>query len=438
MVESKIDLMICKYCKNLEKREDGKYWCKLGKKNKEDVFSGSFIQKPIDLNDTCADFDLRDYANELKEYFEDIKSILKEYIEMNEDYYDIIALWILGTYLHKEFETFPYLFINAMRGSGKTRILKLIKELSYDGLMLLSPTEAVLFRTTGTLCIDEFEGIGRRDRNALRELLNAGYKKGLQVLRMKKKKTKDGEEQVVDSFEPYRPIVMANIWGMEEVLADRCITLVLEKSDNKNITRLIENFSTHPIIKKIKGLCELRCSLCSVVMHKNIYREWNEYVKETTSYTYNTYNTYTTQTTLQHLFDKINNTNIDGRNLELYFPLFLIAWFIDEKVLDNILRISKKIISEKKIDDITESKDVLLFSFSSKQNGDWFKVKELTNMFRNFIGDDEPDDERWLNTKWMGRALKRLNLVKEKRRVSEGIEVILNTEKAKEKMRMFS
>ena len=56
--------------------------------------------------------------------FEDIKGILHEYMDMREDYYDLMALWIIGTYIHDSFETFPYLFINAMRGSGKSRAMK--------------------------------------------------------------------------------------------------------------------------------------------------------------------------------------------------------------------------------------------------------------------------------------------------------------------------
>ena len=43
---------------------------------------------------------------------------------------------------------------------------------------------------------------------------------------MKKKKTIEGEQQVVEEFEPYRPIIMANIWGMDEVLGERCIQLI--------------------------------------------------------------------------------------------------------------------------------------------------------------------------------------------------------------------
>ena len=117
-----------------------------------------------------------------------------------------------------------------MRGSGKTRILKLIASMSKNGEVLGSLSEAVLFRTAKgrTICIDEFEKVGSHENQALRELLNAAYKKGQKIKRMKKA----GDEYVVEEFDIYTPICMANIWGMDEVLGDRCITIVLEKSND--------------------------------------------------------------------------------------------------------------------------------------------------------------------------------------------------------------
>jgi len=72
--------------------------------------------------------------------------------------------------------------------SGKTRLLKIIASLT-KGDILSSLTEAILFRTKGTLCIDEFEGIIRKGNENLRELLNTAYKKGTKVKRMIKKKS---------------------------------------------------------------------------------------------------------------------------------------------------------------------------------------------------------------------------------------------------------
>jgi len=376
-----------------------------------------------------------------RESYDNIVEILKQYLDLREEYYSIIALWIIGTYMHKQFDSYPYLFFNAMRGSGKSRTLRLICALSKNGMVMASPTEAVLFRVTGTLGIDEFEGIANKDKASIRELLNGAYKKGIKIIRMKKKRTSEGEQQVAEEFEPYRPIVMANINGMDEVLGDRCLTLILEKSANPMKTRLVEDFQNHEIVKKVsKNLNQ--CSLCSVVMSKNIYMDWNNYILDrykTTLTTLTYINTLTTLTTqnikLTNLFNKIHDTEIIGRNLELFLPIFFLADLISEEVFNQILLTAKSITGEKKGEEEMESIDVMVYDFISKQSNELvFKsINDLVMEFRQFSN----ESYEWLNAKWFGRALKRLNLVISKKRMGRGVEVLLNTIKAKEQLKMF-
>mgnify|MGYP003645289023 CR=1 FL=1 len=436
---------------------------------------------------------LENAKSKLRENFYLIKRTLKKYIDMNEDYYELIALWIIGTYYHKSFESFPYLFFNAMRGSGKSKTLKLVTYLSNEGNVMASPTEAVLFRTNGTLGIDEFEGVGGKEKTAIRELLNSSYKRGTKIFRMKKQKTKDGEDHVAEEFEPYRPITMANIWGMEEVLGDRCLTIVLEKSEDPLKLRLSESFESNKTIKFIKGnfkVCSLcssnvvsekdcanfsrsdfkECSLCSLIIQKNIYTLWDSYLMErykttlttltthttnntlttqkdnyedllTTHTTLTTYNTYTTLNTLRKqridsFFNKIHNTEITGRNLELFMPLFLVASIMGDEALASIIKVAKKIVKERTHEEQVESRDVMVIDFVSRQNSEnlsFVSITKLVNNFRDFL-DGEID---WLNAKWLGRAFKRLSLVVDKRRTPRGIQVILNVGKAKQKLKMF-
>lgn len=422
-----IETMRCKNCCNYL---HDSLKCKI-KEDKKD---------PTNPDDTCASFEGVDTQSKLKEIYETTKEVLKSFIDTKEENYEILTLWIIGTWLHEFFPTYPYLFLNAMKGSGKTRLMKLIKELSFEGDMLASLSEAVLFRTTGTLCIDEFEGISGKDKNALRELLNTAYKQGGKVKRMRKKKTIDGEQQIVEEFSTFRPIVMANISGMEEVLQDRCITIILEKSNNSKITRKIENFSNNPVIKQLKKLLTEKgiwCRIVSVCRYPEMYIEWNDYV-DNYIYTHTYTTTLTTQNnTNQHFFKQIYDTGIDGRNLELTFPLLLIAQEIG--VLDLTIKILKEMVESKKEDDIIEGKDVMLLDFISKQSqNEYYKINELVNSFKTFIN-YEPEDERrhWLTNAWLGKALKRLNLIAKKRRLGIGVEVILNVNKASEKLFIF-
>lgn len=427
---------ICLNCKNFE--------TEIGA-NGENIYVCKEGRKINSAEDYCNLFEEGVNTGFLKEAYYTIVDILKEYCDLDERYYPIVALWILGTYAHSEFNTYPYLFLNAMRQSGKSRLLRLISILSKNGKMVGSLTEAVLFRTAKgkTFCIDEFEGVGKKDKSNLRELLNSAYKKGVTIERADKK-DKDGN-RIVEEFDVYTSIAMANIWGMEEVLGDRCITLTLEKSNKKKITKLVENYDNHYSINKIKKLLNNKQLLFSnIIKGQDISSKWNKFIKN--NYT-NTPNTLTTQTTLttqeQTLFNKINNLEIDGRDLELFFSLFLVADLIDEVTLDRILEIAKTITKEKRTEELTESKDILLINFLAEKSTqedlryhDFINVSALTNDFREHIGAET--DDQYINSKWVGRALKRLNLIINKRRVARGVEITLNIEKAKAKSPLFS
>ena len=94
-------------------------------------------------------------------------------------------------------------------------------------------------------------------------------------------------------------------------------------------------------------------------------------------------------------------------------------------------------VQTRKIDEITESKDVMLYQFISLQDSDWVSVKQLTTLFRDFCQEEQSEDP-WLNPKWMGKALKRLNLYTEKRRIGDvGAQVKLNIQKAQTKFKIF-
>ncbi len=395
----------------------------------EEEFDG--VMKGKTLEDL--EIEKEQYKENLKEAYLNILDVINEYIDIDGDYPNLLSLWIIGTYFHNNFPSYPFLFFNAMKGSGKTRLLRIIECLSKDGEMLSSLTEAVLFRTRGTLCIDEFEGIQRKGNENLRELLNTCYKKGGKVKRMKQVKTPEGVQQVPEEFVVYRPVAMANIWGMESVLGDRCIQLTLEKSSEQKKINLLEIFATSEIVKKTKEMLN-QCSLCRCSFSLETYKEWNSFIKSNytiyTNYTNNTNNTNYTE-----LFKTIKSMDLNGRELELSYPLCLIASDISDEVLKKTTLTLKSLFQARKEEEFNENTDISLYDFVSQQPEDrgFISVNVVTNEFREFL----QSEDAWINSKWMGRALRRLLLVKEKRRVARGNYVILDVKKAQEKIKIF-
>ena len=427
------------------------------------------IDKPNNLNEE----EITQGKQVLELMYKEIILLLKNYLVMEEQQYKIIALWILGTYAHEYFNTYPLLFFNAMRGSGKTRTLRLISALSCggDGSVQNNLTEAVLFRIPRgkTTCIDEVEQIGSKEKATLRELLNAAYKKGMKVCRMKKTKQKNEEGRleevhIAEEFEPYFPIALANINGLDEVLADRAITLTLEKSDDPEKTKKVEDFEKNIQIQWIKTSLHRFGVVVQLVQSKKYYEKWNFWLKSKYNYTnYTHYIHYTNNTNYTNnliiqdyikaitsqtcdvdsetdaFFSRLDDAKISGRNFELFSPLLILANFIDPILFEDILGVVKEMVEEKKSIEL-ESKDVSLYDFVYNQenvlNGEFISIKEATRQFRIYVNEDESED-KWLNEKWMGKALKRLNLVLDKRRMRSGMEVRFNYQKAREKLKIF-
>jgi hypothetical protein len=224
----------------------------------------------------------------------------------------------------------------------------------------------------------------------------------------------------------------------------------LERSDDPKVSKLLENYLYHPIIQSIKSRLNLTFSgdLVSLCRFLHYITLWNSYVKrlyynQTTLTTHTTYTTLTTLTTpelneILSIFDKINESGITGRSLELWFPLFIISSLIRKDLLEDMIKIAVKLTSEQQDEEKTENRDILLIEFVSKQTETGFiEIQTLTKNFKDFLHENEDEEIKWLNTKWVGRALKRLNLIIQKKRLGKGREVILDLSKAKNNIMMF-
>jgi len=212
-------------------------------------------------------------------------------------------------------------------------------------------------------------------------------------MRMKKQKTEFGEEQIVEEFSLYRPIVMANITGIDNITGDRCIKIILEKSINERKTRLLENTLETKITtlkKKLHCFYALNVVSVDVVISTNIKKAWNNFILQETALNYiSTLTTLTTLTTLKKRFEKIKESGINGRDLELAFPLLLTSMLIDNEntnLFSETFKTLLELFEQKKEDEFTENWDISLIDFLSQElEVSYFvSIIELTNKFRDF------------------------------------------------------
>jgi hypothetical protein len=143
-----------------------------------------------------------------------------------EEFYLLVAAWIVSTHLTKVFDYAGYLFAwSPEPQSGKSRLLEVLDLLvNNSSQILVSPTEAVLFRTAHehTQLLDEIDSWTNRDE--LRSVLNAGFRRGGAVPRMKE----EGSDFTVMHFPVFGPRALAGIGTTVLGKATRDRTFMLE------------------------------------------------------------------------------------------------------------------------------------------------------------------------------------------------------------------
>jgi hypothetical protein len=109
-----------------------------------------------------------------------IRAYLQKYLGLRHPVeYDLVALWIMGTYLKPLFKCYPILFFNAPYESGKSRCLEAISQLSFNGKWFGEISPAAFRRYSAeikpTFCLDEMQEVGLKNHSTMIAILLNAY-----------------------------------------------------------------------------------------------------------------------------------------------------------------------------------------------------------------------------------------------------------------------
>jgi len=397
----------------------------------------------------------REMEPTLEEIFNKIKDELKYYIELpGEDEYDFLSLWAIGTYFFPLFNSYPYVFLNGVKRSGKSKLLRFMECICFNAKNALSMTSATLFRliqnSRCSLFIDEVEKLPKKDIGDFRSMLLAGYKKGARVPRASEMKNKKVFQ--VEEFDVYSPKMLANIAGIEDVLEDRCITIIMLRAKNKAIAnREIDfedekwqNIRDELYVYLLKHWTDVKRNYdmlkefisfepgSSVVNEINVMKTKDENEISVTNKTsdtnkilslYTDFYTETTQTTLDKLY------TIHSRDAELWIPILGLALTVQDNVFWRMVDFCLRKVKEKYEENLTETTDIILIENLLKmvKKDGFYSIREITKNLKTEFEEGEAD---WINTRWVGWAMRRLSFL-EKRRIGSGVEIRLTPEMVK-------
>lgn len=227
----------------------------------------------------------------------------KFYYTTDDSIYKILALYTMMTYYYELFDSIPYLFINGKKGSGKSVLGSALHLLCFNAKMATDISDASLFRMTslegGTLILDEMEQLTSRKRgteSTMGVVLKGGYKRASNVYRA------DTEIALkTNRYDSYGPKVIINIFGLDDVIKDRCIPINTFRYNPTRATRREDPKSYLNSLGEIRKLTSRLC-LSALESFKEVFQ-----IKESS-------------------FFETNNARLS----EILTPILVMARFVDK------------------------------------------------------------------------------------------------------------
>lgn len=162
-----------------------------------------------------------------------VSATLRRFVVLSDQQRVALALWVAHTHSMDAADTTPYIGITSPeKSSGKSRLLEVLELLVNSPLPTANISDAALFRVVAerhpTLLFDEIDaifGAKARDREDLRGMLNAGYRRGAVVFRCGGSRMTELEQ-----FEVFAPKAFAGIGDcLPDTIVDRSITIRLQR-----------------------------------------------------------------------------------------------------------------------------------------------------------------------------------------------------------------
>jgi Protein of unknown function (DUF3631) len=177
---------------------------------------------------------------------DEIAKFLERFVVMSRAQADTMALFVAHTHAADAAEATPYLCVtSAEKRSGKSRLREALELVVHQPLPASNISDAALFRAVATLgptlLLDEADAIFKsREREDLRGMLNAGYRRGALAYRMG-----GANKTTLENFPVFCPKAFFGIGDfLPDTLADRAITIRLQR---RTRTETVERFRLHEV-----------------------------------------------------------------------------------------------------------------------------------------------------------------------------------------------
>ncbi|MBM3301216.1 MAG: DUF3854 domain-containing protein, partial [Deltaproteobacteria bacterium] len=173
--------------------------------------------------------------------FQDIRSFVHRYLELQPDFEEITSLYVLLTWVYEFAPSIPYLRVIGDWGTGKTRFLQVAGAICFrpifaSGATTPAPIFRILEQFRGTLVLDEADFRDSASWSEMVKLLNNGYRPGMPVLRA----DKENGKWYPRSYQVFGPKLISTRFPFkDEALESRCLTSEMLPLTRDDIPRVL-------------------------------------------------------------------------------------------------------------------------------------------------------------------------------------------------------
>jgi Protein of unknown function (DUF3631) len=169
----------------------------------------------------------------------------ERYVSMTDDQRMAAALWALHTWLFDQFDHTPRLAVlGPFKRMGKTRILKLLQQLTHQPYYSENVTAAAIYQGLAsqneTLLLDEGENLGLLNERTLRAVFNGGWERGGTISRG----SSHGQRVDYPTFAPLALAARTKV-PLPDTFLDRSI--IIKSRRSRQTEKKPERLSPHTI-----------------------------------------------------------------------------------------------------------------------------------------------------------------------------------------------
>ena len=336
-----------------------------------------------------------------KEVYNRIKEQITKYMDLyDERISSMVACWCMGTYIYNLFSGYGYILLTSQKDSGKSKLLKIIGQLSRNSIYLSSPSESVLFRMINgnrpTLLLDDFETLKNEERtHYILQILKIGIDEDGAIPRNEKYK----DTFVPKNYNCFCPKALTNTCSLDPITISRCITINLLPTNTEK-GKLKPN-------KRDLIWQEIRDDLHILIMEN-----------------------------YQEIIDIYNNESFgdfNSRQLDTTKGLLSIAKFIDDSVYQEVSEFLKESFKDRDLQDLSSDWEYLLFKqlYEKVPSPRWCSIKEINEWLKEVA---IPTDYNKGFNQYIGFVLSKLSSLFPKQRHNDGIMYLISPKSVQEYM----